>query len=137
MEEDCLPTLIIKTFENLMAAGDVFGVLRLLSDEDVRESLSNMYPTDYSDFMFSYVQKLYDEASGYSLEERDIEKYNELSYLYEDYLTICESLSLGGSLFMLEEVSNQLMEIYDKLCSYIHKPRFSVVHRSLVHELPF
>lgn len=140
MEEeinDCLPTLIIKTFENLMAAGDVYGVLLLLDDEDVQESLSKLYPTDYSDFMFPYVCDLYNEASKYNAFDLDIEKYNDLSYLYEDYLTICEALSLGESLFTLNEVYDLLDSAREAICLHIHKPRSSVIHRTLVSELPF
>lgn len=140
MEEeinDCLPTLIIKTFENLMAAGDVYMVLHLLEDRDVQESLRKLYPTDYSDFMFPYVCNLYNEALDYKVESWNIEKYNEMSYLYEDYLTICESLSLGESLFTLNKTFDILNAAREELCLYIHKPKMSIIHKTLVNELPF
>ena len=130
--------LLKNTIVNKIRDNDLDGAIMLLESPEIQDTLKHRSSfTECDDFMYDFVSDLhYDITMSRKTKTWDLDTYNDLVQIYDDYSEICQAFILGQSNTILSEIYSILDEWREYLCNYLYKPRLPVF-RVTNEDLPF
>ena len=129
--------LLKNTIVNKIRNNDLDGAIMLLESPEIQDTLKHRSSFPEDDFMYDFVSELhYDTTMSRKIKTWDLDTYNDLVQVYNDYSEICQAFILGQSNTILSEIYSILVEWREYLCNYLFEPR-RPVFRVTNEDLPF